>query len=129
MIVDTSALISILAREVDAARFETVLAEAATIRLSAATMLEATVVLEGRGAKNGGERLDRLLSELGVEICPVTEQSARLAQDGWRRYGKGRHPAKLNFGDCFAYALAIERDEPLLFKGGDFALTDVKKAL
>lgn len=129
MILDTSAIVSILTREPDAARFEEALAAASVMRLSAATLVEATMVLEGRGASNGGERLDRMLSDLGVEICPVTEDTARIARDGWRRFGKGRHRAALNLGDCFAYALAIERGEALLFKGGDFALTDVKKAL
>jgi ribonuclease VapC len=74
-------------------------------------------------------RLDALLDFVGIEVADVTARHAAIARDGWRRFGKGRHKAALNLGDCFAYALAIERDEPLLFKGEDFAATDVKRAL
>jgi ribonuclease VapC len=129
VIVDTSALVAILAREAEAARFEEELAAAEIVRLSAATLVEATIVLEGRGAGTAGRTLDNLLQQLSAEVCPVTERTARVAQDGWRRFGKGRHQAALNLGDCFSYALAMERGEPLLFKGNDFAQTDVKSAL
>ena len=129
MIIDTSALVAIVTQEVDGILFEEALAQAVTVRISAATLVETTLVLEGRGGDRPGARLERLLVDIGAEICPVTEHTARLAQDGWRRFGKGRHKAALNFGDCFAYALARERDEPLLFKGDDFARTDVKAAI
>ena len=129
MIVDTSALVAILTLEADAVLFEDALAKAMAARISAATLVETTMVLEGRGGDRAGARLERLLVDLGAEICPVTERTARLAREGWRRYGKGRHKAALNLGDCFAYALAIERGEPLLFKGDDFAQTDVKAAI
>jgi ribonuclease VapC len=129
VILDTSAIVAIVTREDDAARFETELAGAATVQLSAATLVEATMVIEGRGGERAGARLARLLDDLDAEVCPVTDRTARIAQAGWRRFGKGRHKAALNLGDCFAYALAIERDEPLLFKGEDFAATDVKRAL
>jgi ribonuclease VapC len=129
VILDTSAIVAIVSREPDAARFEHELAGARTVQLSAATLLEATMVVEGRGGPLAEARLARLLGDLAAEVCPVTEQTVRIAQAGWRRFGKGRHKAGLNFGDCFAYALAIERDEKLLFKGDDFAQTDVKRAL
>jgi ribonuclease VapC len=75
------------------------------------------------------ERIDRLLAQARAEVVPFTAEHAALALEGWRRFGKGRHPAGLNLGDCFAYALAKARGEPLLFKGNDFAQTDVKAAI
>lgn len=129
MIVDTSALVAILTQEPDGPALGEEIAAAPWVGVSAATLVEATMVLEARGGAAAGQRLEVLLSELAADICPVTERTARLAQDGWRRFGKGRHPAKLNLGDCFSYALAQERGEPLLFKGDDFAQTDVKRAI
>ncbi|TCH97453.1 type II toxin-antitoxin system VapC family toxin [Roseococcus sp. SYP-B2431] len=129
MIVDTSALISILFREADAPRFTVALGAASNPVISAVTLVETTIVSEGRSTPQMVGQLEALLHDAGVEIVPVTAEQARIAQDGWRRYGKGRHPAGLNFGDCFAYALAKSRDEPLLFKGDDFAQTDVKAAI
>lgn len=130
MIVDTSALIAILAKEEDAPRFISALGDAAGgIAISAATVVEATIVAEGRGGPALGRQLDRLLQRIRAEIVPVAADQVEIARDGWRRFGKGRHPARLNLGDCFAYALARQRGEPLLFKGDDFAQTDVKKAL
>jgi ribonuclease VapC len=131
VIVDTSAICAILFAEPDAGRYIEAIAAAPEARISAVTLVEATTVIEGRrtGTAPTPTPIDRWVAGLGAEICPVTERTARLAQEGWRRFGKGRHPAKLNLGDCFAYALAIERDEPLLFKGDDFAQTDVKRAL
>lgn len=129
MILDTSALVAMIMREADARRFDDASANAARLHISTATLVEATMVLEGRSGPEAGEQLELWLSRLEVEVQPVTLRAARLAQDGWRRFGKGRHKAALNLGDCFAYALAIERGEPLLFKGDDFAQTDVKRAL
>lgn len=129
MILDTSALVAMILREDGAESFDAASAAAAQLRISAATLVEATMVLEGRSGTAAGEQLELWLTRLGVEVQAVSERTARLAQDGWRRYGKGRHPASLNFGDCFSYALAVERDEPLLFKGEDFARTDVKAAI
>ncbi len=96
--------------------------------MSAANFLEAALVLEGRAGEERGGDLDRFLESTGVELEPVTVEQARRAREAWRRYGKGNHPAGLNFGDCFAYALADATREPLLFKGEDFALTDIDPA-
>lgn len=130
MIIDTSALVAILTQEDDARAYADAMGRAAgELRISAGTLVEASIVMERRGDLEAGRDLDRLLREMRAEIMPVTPRQAEIARDGWRRFGKGRHRAALNLGDCFAYALAIERGEALLFKGGDFALTDVKKAL
>lgn len=129
MILDTSALVAMILQEPDRAAYETAAAAASALSVSAATLVETMIVLEGRSGPKAVAGLELWLSQLRVEVCPVTERNARTAHDGWRRFGKGRHKAALNLGDCFAYALAIERGEALLFKGGDFALTDVKKAL
>ena len=125
MIIDSSALIAILFNEREAVGFAQAMAGAETRAISAATVLEATIVSEGRGGTAQEGRVDQLLREARAEIVPVTADQARIAQEGWRRFGKGRHPAALNFGDCFAYALARERNQPLLFKGNDFGQTDV----
>ena len=87
------------------------------------------MVIEGRGGREAGADLDNFLAEAGVEIVAVTSDTARLAREAWRVWGKGNHPARLNLGDCFSYALARERGEPLLFKGEDFARTDVRRAV
>jgi ribonuclease VapC len=87
------------------------------------------MVAEGRAGEAVRSRILRLFRSMKVEVVPFTAEHAQVALDAWRRYGKGRHPAGLNLGDCFAYALAVARDEPLLFKGEDFALTDVKAAI
>lgn len=129
MIVDTSALIAILHDEPEAATFGAALTEAAAVSMSAASLVELTLVAEGRGGRPMGDRVHRLLASAKVEVVPFTAEHAALAAEGWRRYGKGRHPAGLNLGDCFAYALAQSRGEPLLFKGTDFAQTDVKAAV
>jgi ribonuclease VapC len=129
VIVDTSAICAILFREFDAERYSQAIAAADAIRISAVTFVEATTVIEGRRATGAPMPIERWVAGVGAEICPITADTARIAQDGWRRFGKGRHKAALNLGDCFAYALAIERDEALLFKGDDFAETDVKRAL
>ncbi len=129
MILDTSALVAILANEADAPRYAEAIGDAAgRIALSAATLVELTMVVEGRGGRLAVD-LDAILMRLRPDVIPVTREQAEIAREGWRRYGKGRHKAALNLGDCFAYALAKERDEPLLFKGDDFALTDVRRAL
>lgn len=130
MIVDTSALMAILMAEADAPRFADAMRIArGDMSLSAVTLVEATSVAEGRGGAEMGAALNALLRHIGAEIVAVDTRQAEIARDGWRRFGKGRHRAGLNLGDCFAYALAIERDAPLLFKGDDFAETDVKRAL
>lgn len=129
MIVDTSALVAILFRESDAQRYEEAIAIAPHCRMSVANFVEAAMVIESKDGPARGESLDVLIDEASMELAPVTPQHAYAAREAWRRYGKGNHPAALNFGDCFAYALAKISGEPLLFKGGDFALTDVEDAL
>ncbi len=130
MIVDTSALIAILRAEPDAERFARAIEAAPERRISAANYLEAATVIDGIGNATLSRSFDDLVETAGLIIEPVTEAQARLARQAYARFGKGRgHPARLNFGDCFAYALAKERGEPLLFKGNDFALTEVVGAL
>jgi ribonuclease VapC len=115
VIVDSSALIAILAGEPDADKLNDILSSAARPALSVANYLEAAIVLDRHRARGAGERLDRYLVVAQVEFAEVTESQARIARTAYRNFGKATgHPAGLNFGDCFAYALAIERDEPLL---------------
>ena len=126
MIVDTSAVLAILFREPDAARFARAITSAPSRRMSAATLLETSIVLESRSGPAAGYELDAFLQEAGIELEPVTPEQTQAARRAWRRFGKGNHPAGLNFGDCFAYALAEAMREPLLFKGSDFELTDIE---
>ena len=124
--IDTSALVAILTKEPEGATFKTVMLNYSLLVMSAASLLEARMVLHGRHPALHGE-LDALVVEMCIEIEPVTVSQSDLAFEAFRRYGKGTgHKAGLNFGDCFAYALAIERNAPLLFKGDDFLHTDVR---
>ena len=130
MIVDTSALIAVLHNEPDAPIFATLLGRAAHCRISAANFLEAAIVVDAGRQPQGRRRFDDLLRELRIVIEPVTDEQAHIARDAYRDYGRGSgHPARLNFGDCFAYALARATREPLLFKGDDFRHTDITPAL
>lgn len=129
MIVDTSALMAILFREDGWTRYAAALGEADVVLLSAVTLVEAGMVAEGRGGSALAAELDALLEESGAEVWPVSRRDAQAARVAWRRFGRGNHPARLNLGDCFAYALAMQTGHDLLFKGEDFALTDVKRAL
>lgn len=130
MILDTSAVVSILQDEPDGPSLQDALIDSDATAISAATLVEVGLVVEGRkGAPGLWSRVEKLMHDAEVEIVPFTAQHATLAIEGWRRFGKGRHPASLNFGDCFAYALAKSRNEPLLFKGNDFSQTDVKAAI
>lgn len=129
MIVDSSALVAILQREPDAAVYEAAIALAPRCRMSVANLLETAIVIERRGGDAAGDRLDSFLAAAAIHSAPVTPDQVVIARRAWRRFGKGRHPARLNYGDCFAYALAWTTGEPLLFKGNDFALTDVPLAL
>jgi ribonuclease VapC len=129
MVVDTSALVAILLREADAALFDKVLVDAEARLMSAVTRVELSFVIEGRKRQAGRADVERLLDETDIDIAAVTPQQAELAIEAFRRYGKGRHPAALNIGDCFAYALAKATGHPLLFKGDDFAQTDIRPAL
>ena len=128
MIVDTSAVLAVLFDEPDAERFDSVIAGDSNCRMSTANFLEASIVLESRSGIPTGDELDQFIDEARVELVPVTPDQARAARRAWRRFGKGNHPAGLNFGDCFAYALAETTGEPLLFKGRDFELTDIEPA-
>ena len=130
MIVDTSVLIAILKGEPEADQFATALANSkSSLALSAASYLEAGIVVDRNGNAALSARLDDLLKTFAIEITPVTESQAKLARAAYRRFGKGSgHPAGLNFGECFSYALAMESGAPLLFKGADFAATDVMAA-
>ncbi|MDD9964343.1 MAG: type II toxin-antitoxin system VapC family toxin [Gammaproteobacteria bacterium] len=129
MIIDSSALLAILYQEPDAALFERAIATAPSSRMSAANALEASMVVEGRGGVAAGDELDAFMEAADIRLAPVTEEHFVAARRAWRRFGKGNHPAALNFGDCFAYALAEATGEPLLFKGDDFAQTDIASAL
>jgi ribonuclease VapC len=125
MVIDTSAIVAILFDEPERAHF-TRLIDADEIRLvSAVGRVEAAFVIEGRKREAGRERLDRFSRLTGAEIAAVTSEHAEIAIEAFRRFGKGRHPAALNIGDCFAYALAKATGEPLLFKGDDFSHTDI----
>lgn len=124
--IDTSAIVAILFNEPDAEFFAHAIARAQIRYLSAVSRVEGTFVVESR--KGGRADLDRFLREARIEILAVTPEQAEIACDAFRRYGKGRHPANLNFGDVFAYALAKATGEQLLFKGGDFARTDIAAA-
>jgi len=128
MILDTSAVLAMLLGEPEAERFASAVNAADRPAISAASLLEAAVVADNRSSVASAE-FEGLIARLDLEIVPVTAEQARLARLAHARFGRGRHPAGLNLGDCFAYALAAERGEPLLFKGEDFARTDVKAAL
>jgi ribonuclease VapC len=130
MIIDASALISILRDEPEAAGCAAAIEAAPSRRLSAANFLETAIVIDASRDPVASRRFDDLLREARITIEPVTETNARIAREAYRDYGRGSgHPARLNFGDCFAYALARETGEPLLFKGDDFTHTDVTPAL
>ncbi len=96
--------------------------------MSVANVLEASIALERRGGATAADDLDALLERAEIKLVPVTVEHLEAARRAWRRFGKGNHPAALNFGDCFAYALARTTGEPLLFKGGDFSQTDIDAA-
>ena len=129
VVVDTSALMAILLDEPEAARIAKIFSEATALRMSAPSWLETAQVATARRGPAGFEQFEELVGRLGIEIVPCDEAMAKTAYAAWLRYGKGRNPASLNFGDCFSYALAKLRGEPLLFKGEDFSQTDLKVAL
>jgi ribonuclease VapC len=130
MIVDTSALIAILRDEPEAAACAAAIEAAPQRRMSAANFVEAAIVIDGSRDPIASRRLDDLVAEAQLAIEAVTEAHARIAREAYRDFGRGSgHPARLNFGDCFAYALARATGEPLLFKGNDFSHTDIASAL
>jgi ribonuclease VapC len=126
VVVDTSALMAILLKEDSAASAAAKIAEADTVAISAGTLAEALIVAGGRGVR---KQMAELIDKLGFEIATVSRPMAESAADAYERWGKGRHKAALNFGDCLAYALAKERGAPLLFVGVDFSKTDIQSAL
>ena len=128
MIVDTSAIIAVLKDEPDADELVGAMVNARTCRISAVSYVEAGVVTDGNQNPVLSRRLNDVLRDLKIQVESVTPQQAEIARQAYRDFGKGRHKAGLNFGDCFAYALAKEKDEPLLFKGNDFRHTDVESA-
>lgn len=129
MIIDASALIAILRNEADAERFAEAIERAGTRRISAATYVELGAVIDGARDPVVSRRMDELLEAADIVIERVTAEQARIAREAYRDFGRGSgHPARLNFGDCFAYALAKAIGEPLLFKGDDFGKTDVAAA-
>jgi ribonuclease VapC len=130
MIIDTSALIAILRYEPDAKACALAIERTVNRRLSAVNFVETALVIDGSRDPVASRRFDDLIQEAQIIIEPVTEVQARIAREAYRDFGKGSgHPAKLNFGDCFAYALARVTSQPLLFKGDDFIHTDVVPAL
>ena len=129
MIVDSSAILAILFREPGFEVFDSAMAKAPNCSISAANFVEVSVVIEPRGGDRGIREWDAFIRETRLVIKPVTEQQAYIARQAYSLYGKGRHSAGLNFGDCFSYALAKAVDEPLLFKGDDFRKTDITPAI
>jgi ribonuclease VapC len=125
MVVDTSALFALLRMEPEAARLAAAVEADAMRLISAATVVEIGLVIESRHGHDGSRELDLFIAKAGLSIESVTQEHAEVAREAWRRYGKGRHAAGLNFGDCFSYALAKITGEPLLFKGNDFNHTDI----
>ena len=125
MVVDSSAILAILLAEADRERITNLILEAETRAISAANVLEIGIVLESRRGETAGREFDLFLNQASIDIVPVDAEHVEIARLAWRRYGKGRHPAGLNFGDCFAYALAKVTGSPLLYKGADFGLTDL----
>lgn len=128
MIIDTSALVSILDQELEAERLAHAIATASERMLSAANLVETGIVMQVRRGDEAVRDLDLLLAKLKIEIIAVSAKQANLARKAFQRFGRGRHPARLNFGDCFAYALAKDSGTPLLFKGEDFSQTDIAVA-
>lgn len=125
MVIDAGILLAILRGEPDGPTLQNAILNAPARLVSAVTLLEAAIAATGVGDPGAADDLDDLLAELSVSVMPFDEAQANIARDAFARFGKGRHPANLNFGDCAAYALAIAEAEPLLFKGPDYAATDV----
>jgi ribonuclease VapC len=125
MIIDSSALVAIFLNEPERQSFLADIIAAETRLVSAATVLEAGIVLEARRGESAGREFDLFVLRANLQIVPVDAEQANLARSAWRKYGQGRHPAALDFGDCLSYALAKATGEPLLAKGTDFGLTDI----
>jgi ribonuclease VapC len=129
MIVDSSAILAVLFSESDAETYARAIAEADSCRVSAATFVEIAIVVEAQTKNSGSRQFDAFMRRAEITIEPVTEEQAHIARQAYTDFGKGRHGAALNFGDCFSYALAKVTGEPLLFKGDDFKQTDIIPAL
>jgi ribonuclease VapC len=129
VILDSSAVLAVLYAEPDAERFARAISDALVCRMSVATFVEVSIVVESQTGDIGSRQWDLFFRRAGITLEAVTEEQAYAARQAWSDFGKQRHSANLNFGDCFSYALAKTLGEPLLFKGGDFALTDIPPAL
>lgn len=127
MVIDTSAILALLFNEPDADDIEVAIDADPTRLMSTASSVEAGIVVEARLGAAGGREFDLLMHKARIEVVAVTADQADVARDAWRRFGRGRHEANLNFGDCFSYALAMTSGEPLLSTGDDFARTDVPR--
>ena len=128
MVIDTSALLAILNDEPERRSFNEAIEAAESVSLSAATFVEASIVIEARFGTEGVRDLDHFLGRAAIQVRDVDADQAYVARQAFTEFGKGRHPAGLNFGDCFSYALAKVRGERLLFKGNDFTKTDIDAA-
>lgn len=128
MIIDTSAMVAILYREPEAADFARLIHDAETCRISVANYVELSMVIESQLGFEGMRQAEAFFRRAGIVVEPVTIEQGELARQAFLDFGKGRHKAGLNFGDCFSYALAKATGEPLLFKGADFSQTDIKAA-
>jgi ribonuclease VapC len=129
LVIDASALVAILLQKPEHLAFIPAIGRARVRLMSSVNCLEAQIVLSRRLGRQGSEAVDALLHRLVIDVVPLTEALARQAFEAWRQFGKGNHPAKLNMGDCCAYALAREQGLPLLFKGNDFGRTDITPAV
>ncbi|MCD6398082.1 MAG: type II toxin-antitoxin system VapC family toxin [Spirochaetaceae bacterium] len=127
MVIDTSAIIAILFEEPECDRIATAIATSSKHLISAFTALECGIVIEAKKGESGGRELDILFHKLNITIVNMDSKQYEIARKAWRLFGKGRHPAKLNIGDCCSYALSAHSGEPLLFKGDDFSQTDIKR--
>jgi ribonuclease VapC len=129
VIIDSSALLAVILNEPEEARFVAAMVDSPVLRMSAANWIEAALVVDSRKSPRAKARFEDLIEELGITLVPVSIEAAYRCRVAHADYGRGNHPARLNYGDCFAYALAKEAREPLLFKGTDFAQTDIEPAL
>ena len=129
MVIDTSAILAILTNEPERQVFNEAVEKARSPMMSAASFVEASIVIESSRGYDGLRDFDLFLASAGIEIVPVDIEQARAAREAFRQYGKGHHPAALNYGDCFSYALAKATGLPLLFKGNDFSGTDIQPVL